>query len=121
MPAPKKDDVSQADVREMDIPIDAIDPDPENRRVEDDERLAQLVDTIRVLGVQERIKVIALPNGRFSLFDGERRWTAAKRAGLAVVPAKVWPIGTDRRFGIEIGLALHETRLDPGCLQVARR
>jgi ParB family transcriptional regulator, chromosome partitioning protein len=125
MPAPRKDEIpfhlSPADIKEIDVAIDAIDPDPDNRRIEDDEELAQLVDSVRVLGIQERVKLVAQANGRYRLFDGERRWTAAKRAGLAVIPAKVWPVGTDPRWTIEIGLALHETRVQPGCLNVARR
>jgi ParB family transcriptional regulator, chromosome partitioning protein len=125
MPAYRKNDnphtAPPTDVKEVDVAVDAIDRDPENRRIEDDDELAQLVDSARVLGIQERVKLVAQSNGRYRLFDGERRWMAAQRAGLAVLPAKVWPVGTDPRWAIEVGLALHETRVQPGCLSTARR
>jgi ParB family transcriptional regulator, chromosome partitioning protein len=113
--------VTAGQLEEIDVPIDAIDRDQANRRVVEDESFAQLVDSVRVLGVLDRLKLVARADGRYRLFDGERRWTAAQRAGLAMVPARVWPVGTDAKWAIEVGLALHETRAQPGSLDVARR
>ncbi len=121
----RKEDVvnrsPQQEPAEMQVPVDRIDRDPQNRDIVEDERFTELVDAIRALGIIESVKLVEVPGGRYQLFDGERRWLAAQRAGLTALPAKVWPIGTDTRWLIEVGLALHETREQPGCLHVARR
>ncbi len=54
----------------------------------DEETLASLTDSIRSLGVLQPILVRRSENG-YELIAGERRWRAAKRAGLASIPAIV--------------------------------
>ena len=59
------------------------------RRHFDEEALATLSASIRELGVLQPILVRPLDEGRYELIAGERRWRAAKRAGLQTIPAIV--------------------------------
>jgi ParB/RepB/Spo0J family partition protein len=72
--------------------IEKITPNPDNRRVGgfDPVKLQQLADSIKEVGVQQPIIVRQqLANGGFQLVAGERRWRAAKLAGLTEIPAIV--------------------------------
>ena len=71
------------------IPVSEIRPNPHQPRVRfDEEALASLADSIREVGVLQPILVRPLDSG-YELIAGERRWRAARRAGLATVPALV--------------------------------
>lgn len=71
------------------LPIDQVAPDPNQPRKNfDPARMAELADSIRVHGVIQPLVVRATPGG-FVIFAGERRWRAAKQAGLATVPVIV--------------------------------
>lgn len=52
----------------------------------DDESLSQLADSIAANGIIQPIAVRALENGFYQIIAGERRWRAAKMAGLIEVP-----------------------------------
>ncbi|MEW6234724.1 MAG: ParB/RepB/Spo0J family partition protein [Candidatus Omnitrophota bacterium] len=74
------------------IPIHKITPTPDNPRRSrpNDPRLRELTDSIRALGVLEPILVRPLPakgDGEYELRSGERRWRAAREAGLTEIPA----------------------------------
>ena len=72
------------------IDIDKIFPNPEQPRTTfDEEALAELAASIRELGVIQPLSVRALDNGTYQIIAGERRWRAAKIAGLASLPAYV--------------------------------
>lgn len=72
------------------IAVDTIVPSPfQPRRVIDEAALAQLSDSIKRAGVMQPVIVRARPDGVYELVVGERRWRAARRAGLSVVPALV--------------------------------
>ncbi len=58
------------------------------RRVFDDEKMAELTRSIQEIGVLQPILVRRTGNG-YELVAGERRWRAARRAGLATIPALV--------------------------------
>ncbi|HKG29214.1 MAG TPA: ParB/RepB/Spo0J family partition protein, partial [Thermomicrobiales bacterium] len=75
----------------LDIDIDAISPNPYQPRVEmDAEALETLAASIRVHGVIQPLVVTRGPErGRFVLIAGERRWRAARLAGLGAVPAVI--------------------------------
>ena len=74
-----------------DIDIDAISPNPYQPRIEmDAEALQTLAASIRVHGVIQPLVVTRGPErGRYILIAGERRWRAARLAGLGAVPAVV--------------------------------
>lgn len=74
------------------VRLDLIDPNPfQPRRDFPEDTLAELADSIRASGVIQPILVRpgAAPEGRFQLVVGERRWRAARMAGLETVPATV--------------------------------
>ena len=53
------------------------------------EALAELADSIAKLGIIQPIVVRGLPNGYYQIIAGERRWRAAKMAGLDTVPVVI--------------------------------
>jgi ParB family chromosome partitioning protein len=71
------------------IAVAEISPNPNQPRVHfDEESLGELADSIAQLGLLQPILVRRVPDG-YQLIAGERRWRAARRAGLTTVPAVV--------------------------------
>lgn len=96
-----------------DLPIDAIRPNPHQPRVHfDEESLSELAASIREIGVLQPI-LVRPRDGMYELLAGERRWRAARRAGLAVIPAVVKD--TDELGSVERALVenLHRQDLTP--------
>ncbi|MBT6183211.1 MAG: ParB/RepB/Spo0J family partition protein [Betaproteobacteria bacterium] len=56
------------------------------RTLIDDGAIAELSESIRSQGVIQPLIVRSLANGQYEIIAGERRWRAAKKAGLEVVP-----------------------------------
>jgi len=72
-----------------DLPIDSVHENPlQPRKLFDEEGLEGLVESIRELGVLQPVLVRSTDSG-FELIAGERRWRAAKRAGLPTIPALI--------------------------------
>ncbi len=72
------------------LPIDKISPNRQQPRIEiDPEKLIELADSIRELGVIEPLIVTQISVDEYELIAGERRWRAAKLAGIATVPVVV--------------------------------
>lgn len=73
-----------------DISIELVEPNPSQpRRRFDEEALDALAASLAENGVLQPILVRPREGGRYELVAGERRWRAAQRAGLAVLPAIV--------------------------------
>jgi ParB family transcriptional regulator, chromosome partitioning protein len=73
-----------------DLPLGSIEPNRfQPRDTFDEESLVSLTASIRELGVLQPILVRPLGDDHFELIAGERRWRAAKRAGLPTIPAVV--------------------------------
>lgn len=73
-----------------DLPLSAIEPNRyQPRDTFDEEGLVALTASVRELGVLQPILVRPLDDDRYELIAGERRWRAAKRAGLPTIPAVV--------------------------------
>jgi len=71
------------------IPVDDIRPNPRQpREVFGDEAMAELVASITEVGLLQPVVVRPVDDG-YELVMGERRWRAAKRAGLTAIPAIV--------------------------------
>src|SRR5712691_10634381 len=73
----------------LDLPIDAIAPNPQQPRKDfDDQALRDLAASLSQSGVLQPVVVRRLGSG-YQLVVGERRWRAAKLAGLTHIPALV--------------------------------
>jgi ParB family transcriptional regulator, chromosome partitioning protein len=97
-----------------DIPVASIVPNPHQPRVHfDEESLSELAASIREIGVLQPVLVRGTGDGTYELIAGERRWRAARRAGLAVIPAVVRT--TDDVGSVEQALIenLHRQDLTP--------
>ena len=82
------------------------------RTVFDDEKLSELTTSIQEVGVLQPI-LLREQNGRYELIAGERRWLAAKRAGLSSIPAVVRRIQDIESFEQAIIENLHREDLNP--------
>jgi ParB family chromosome partitioning protein len=106
----------------IDIPLDAVVPDPNNRPIdESSERFLQLVDSIRLFGVINRAHVRAVGDGTYQLIDGERRWRAARAAGRSTFPVEAWPADTNVADLLARGIVSNDQRDDHGAVHIARR
>ena len=96
------------------IPVDGISPNPRQpRAVFDEDAMAELVESIREVGLLQPVVVRALPGGRYELVMGERRWRAAVRAGLATIPAIVRHTRDDAMLRDALLENLHRSNLNP--------
>ena len=96
------------------IPLDQIEPNPEQPRLEFDETtLAELAASIREHGVLQPILVRPLGPHRFQLIAGERRWRASRLAGVATIPAMVDDIDDETAMEIAIIENLQREDLSP--------
>ena len=81
-------DSSDGGVRQ--VPVSQIDRNPGQPRVTfDDESLASLSESIRSSGILQPLLVTEQENGRYTIVAGERRFRAARMAGLTDVPCLV--------------------------------
>jgi ParB family transcriptional regulator, chromosome partitioning protein len=96
------------------IPVDVISPNARQpREVFDEEAMAELVESIREVGLLQPVVVRALSGGRFELVMGERRWRAALQAGLAAIPAIVRDTRDDAMLRDALLENLHRSNLNP--------
>lgn len=96
--------------RVMTLPVDAIRPNPHQpRRHFDPEALEELAASVRVHGVVQPVVVVPADQG-YVLVAGERRWRAARLAGLTEVPALVRQL--DPRAMTEVALVENLQRED---------
>jgi ParB family chromosome partitioning protein len=101
------------------VPVGAIRPNPRQpRRRFSEESLADLAASVRVQGVVQPILVRPLGGGMYELVAGERRWRAARAAGLATVPALVRE--ADERDSLLVALVENAAREDLSPLEEAR-
>ena len=97
------------------LDVDAIDPNPQQpRRSFDEEGLQELQDSIAEHGVLQPVLVGRVPgSSRYQLIAGERRWQAARRAGLAQVPAVIREVTGDEYLILALVENLQRTDLNP--------
>ena len=102
----------QGSVRQ--IPLDRIESNPEQPRVTFvQETIDELASSIREHGVLQPILVRPLRPGTFQLIAGERRWRAARQAGLDTIPALVEEIDDETALEIAIIENLQREDLSP--------
>ena len=100
------------------IPIELIDPNPlQPRSVFHPDRLQELANSIRGNGIIQPL-IVRRSGERYQLVAGERRWRAAKLAGLDAVPAVVRQFEDNRL--LEITLIENIQREDLNPIEVAR-
>ena len=74
----------------LELPVGDVTPNNyQPRQHFDEESLASLASSVRELGVLQPVLVRQREDGTYELIAGERRWRAAKRAGLQTIPAIV--------------------------------
>ncbi len=95
----------------LSLPISQVEPGlKQPRKRFDESALQDLADSIRTHGVIQPLTVRRLSSGYYQIIAGERRWRAAKLAGLTEVPAVI--IEADDRKVMELGLIENLQRED---------
>jgi ParB family chromosome partitioning protein len=98
----------------VDIPVVAIRANPHQPRTAfDEESLASLTASVREVGVLQPVLVHQTGEGAYELIAGERRWRAAKRAGLPTIPAIVKEVTEHGRVEQALIENLHRQDLGP--------
>lgn len=94
-----------ADAGAQEIELALIDPDPNQPRTRfDEQRLETLAASVKAQGVIEPLIVSNHPEsaGRYMLIAGERRWRAAGKAGLMMVPVVIRELNGDQRLAVQL-------------------
>ena len=100
------------------LPIYKVEPNPDQPRREFDEvELQALADSISVHGVIQPLTVREMPSGYYQIIAGERRWRAARIAGLSDVPVVV--MEADDRKAMELALIENLQRQDLNVVEEA--
>lgn len=96
------------------LPINDIEPNKEQpRRMFDAGALADLADSIRQYGVLQPLVVRPVPDGAYQLVAGERRWRAARMAGLSEVPVLIKELTDNETMEIALIENLQREDLNP--------
>ncbi|WP_151083886.1 ParB/RepB/Spo0J family partition protein [Nocardioides cynanchi] len=96
------------------VPIDQITPNRvQPREVFDEDAMAELVHSIREVGLLQPVVVRATGPEAFELVMGERRWRAAQAAGLSLVPAIVRQTDDADMLRDALLENLHRSQLNP--------
>jgi ParB family chromosome partitioning protein len=120
-PSPPPAAASADPSHQWQVPIEFLRPNPNNpRRNFDEAELEELASSIREKGVIQPILVRAVGAGRdrYEIIAGERRWRAAQRANLHVVP--VTQIEAGDKEALEIAIIENVQRTDLNALEEAR-
>jgi len=96
------------------IPIDKLEPNPYQPRSRFDENgLAELAASVKQSGLLQPVLVRRVEGGRFQIVAGERRWRAARMAGLEAVPAIVREVSDAEALELALIENLQREDLDP--------
>ena len=101
------------------IPVELIDRNPYQTRSKfDPTQLEELARSIAATGVVQPILVRPLPNGRFQLIAGERRWLASQKVGKTTVPAILRQVSDEQ--AMEMTIVENLQRADLNSMEQAR-
>lgn len=101
------------------LPISRVEPrSGQPRTVFDEPALQELSESVAAHGVLQPITVRRLDSGYYQIIAGERRWRAARMAGLTEIPARI--IEADDRTVQELALVENLQREDLNPLEEAR-
>ncbi len=95
------------------LPVDILQPNPLHPRDDiSEESLQELKESIALQGVLEPILVASTPAG-YQIIAGERRWRAAKLAGLSTIPAVVKEVSPQQMLEMALVEDVQQQRLNP--------
>ena len=103
--------------RFAELPVTSITPNPKQpRQVFDEEELAELVHSVKEIGVLQPIVVRPIPGAdgdkRYELIMGERRWRAVQQAELETIPAIIRDTADDDLLRDALLENLHRSQLN---------
>ena len=101
------------------LPLQKVEPNPlQPRKNFDPDELQALADSIAMHGVIQPLTVRQLPSGFYQIIAGERRWRAARMAGLSEIPVVV--IEADDKKAMELALIENLQRADLNPIEEAQ-
>jgi ParB family chromosome partitioning protein len=96
------------------IPVGTITPNPRQpRQVFEEEALAELVHSVKEVGLLQPVVVRRTGEDKYELIMGERRWRATQEAGLDTIPAIVRDTSDDDMLRDALLENLHRSQLNP--------
>ena len=100
------------------VSMEQIRPNPDQPRREfDDDKLQELANSIRQIGIIQPITLRDMGDGTYIIIAGERRWRASQRAGLTHIPAYIRTVNDENMM--EMALVENIQRQDLTALEVA--
>ncbi len=101
------------------LPLQKVEPNPlQPRKTFDPQALDELAESIRLHGVIQPLTVRKMPSGFYQIIAGERRWRAARLAGLDEVPVVI--IEADDKKAMELALIENLQRADLNPIEEAQ-
>ncbi len=105
--------ISPEDSPQRELPVGSLTPNRFQPRTHFDEgTLEELAESLRVHGMVQPI-VVRRVGERYEIIAGERRWRAAKKAGLAMVPVVLKSVPDDRLLEIALVENIQRQELNP--------
>ena len=93
------------------LPITKVEPrEDQPRRAFDEEALAELAESVKRYGVIQPVTVRPMDSGFYQIIAGERRWRAAREAGLEEIPVHI--LEADDKAAMEMALVENLQRED---------
>lgn len=100
------------------IPLNLIDPNPNQPRREfDEEAMRELAASIREIGIITPVTLRQTTDGRYQIIAGERRWRASQLAGLTAIPAYIRTV--EDQNVMEMALVENIQREDLNAIEIA--
>ena len=100
------------------IDIHQIVPNPNQPRREfDEEAMEELANSIREMGIITPITLRQMPDGKYQIIAGERRWRASQKAGLKTLPAYIRTV--EDESVMEMALVENIQREDLNAIEIA--
>jgi len=101
------------------LPLQRIEPKEDQPRTHfEEDGINELADSIRVHGVLSPIMVRSVEGGFYQIIAGERRWRAAREAGLSQIPARI--VIADDKTALELAMVENLQREDLSPIEEAR-
>ena len=100
------------------ISISDIEPNPNQPRREFDQTaLSELANSIKEIGIIQPITLRQMPDAKYQIIAGERRWRASQIAGLATIPAYIRTV--EDESVMELALVENIQREDLNAIEIA--